>query len=1824
MAEKEQLKKRIQTRNGHRLVVRNSIAKARDAVTALNSNPSVDLQTQLESIRNSLQRKRDIIAALDQEISNLQDQAEIEKDILDRTDFEDELEQTICRIERALKSHTAGKPMQQSLTHAIDKVKLPKLSLMTFNGDPTQWTPFWESFESTIHTNTNLADIDKFKYLQRSLTGEAAQTITGLPLSNENYKTAVELLNKRFGNRQIIVSRHIECLMALPKITKEQDLPGMRQLYDKTESTVRSLTGIGISAESYGTLLTPIIMSKIPPEMRLLVSRKLKDEWDLSGTLKVLGEEISLREKCMYAPIEAANGSSGTQVKTKPRPIAESTTATFMVEHQGTARNTPYGIPFCLFCGNQHYSSSCTVVTNPDARKKILREKKRCFVCLRAGHISRNCRSSSKCFHCKGRHHATICGSKMDGNNQVRSPAASPATQSNASVNAPSSSNVSTLITSDLVNDTSILLQTARAKVHRVDKPDNEAVIRLILDSCSQKSYISARLRDHLQLPTVKTEKVIIKEFGNTTGTLKTCDSVQIAIKSADNLTLFINAFVVETICSPISNQTIDFAKSSYFHLQNLPLADRGDGNDTMEIDILVGADYLWNFMLDHVVRGEQGPVATLTRFGYVLSGPVQVPSHNEHFSNITIAHVLKTDVAIVNRNEDLRNVIHDFWLRESVNKSENDVMAISSENPIQGKIKFNGNGYEVTLPRVQNEVVLADNYTVALSRLNSLHERLQRKPDILQRYDLVIKEQLKAGIVEEVPKSEESLSSPGSVYYSPHREVIKEDRLTTKLRIVYDASSKRSDESSLNECLDPGPNLAPLIYDILLRFRMNKIALIGDLEKAFLSVSINPNQRDLLRFLWYDDISKNEPEITFLRFTRLVFGLTCSPFILNQTIRHHLDQYKEEDHSFVSTVEKSLYVDDFAFSMNSENDCFELYAKLKSCFAEGGFNMRKWATNSPTLAERIRKAEEKTATKSAEIKRPNNSELDISIDNSSFSETISNAICDNNDIKVLGIPWNRNDDTLKYEFSNFIAASESENVTKRTVLSTTAQFFDPVGLLSPIIVPLKVIFQTICQLKVAWDDSIPSDLRDEWMKAVNDIAKVKYIEVPRCVLMDVNVACLTSIELHGFCDASKICYAACVYARIVTAETVEVRLITSKTHVAPQRGETIPRLELRGALLLAELMYKVQEIIKDSVCIDSIVYWSDSQVVLHWIHSNKRQKQLFVSNRVQQIKTLTNKESWRYCPTNQNPSDIASRGIKCSKIVNHRLWWKGPLFLEHDCTQWPEFQITPSQEPNENNPIITTVAINEITPNLGLQEVIMCGKYSNIDKLFRVTALVLRFIDMLKSKRAQTRHFTDIQNENEAFYEKAKLIWHLEAQKTFYKDPSFKETEQKLGTFVDGEGVIRVGGRLQNAPLPYSTKYPVLLPRFHHFTALIISKAHDTVKHNGVNETLTELRSEYWICKGRQTVKRLLSKCVKCKTITGKPYETPKAPPLPSYRVSEELAFTYVAIDFAGPLFIKDIYSQDGSLHKCYIALFSCASTRALHLELVPDLHAPTFIRALKRMINRRGLPTFIISDNGSTFHDKGVQRYSQTLNISWRFNVPTASWWGGFWEICVKLVKRCLKKTLGNAKLTYEELETALIEVEGILNSRPLTYVCEEVTETPLSPSNLVIGRRILDKHYANYRDSVKSDHNSLSRRVRYLETVLSHFRNRFKIEYLPSLREFHKVNSNKRKSVVAVGDIVHLYKDKIPRQHWPMGKVTKLLPGKDGVTRSVEVKTVTPTKESIIVKRPIQKLFPIEVRNNEPIVENAIEKVNVNRDEIEIKMVTDEDVEEHIHLH
>ena len=240
---------------------------------------------------------------------------------------------------------------------------------------------------------------------------------------------------------------------------------------------------------------------------------------------------------------------------------------------------------------------------------------------------------------------------------------------------------------------------------------------------------------------------------------------------------------------------------------------------------------------------------------------------------------------------------------------------------------------------------------------------------------------------------------------------------------------------------------------------------------------------------------------------------------------------------------------------------------------------------------------------------------------------------------------------------------------------------------------------------------------------------------------------------------------------------------------------------------------------------------------------------------------------------------------------------------------------------------------------------------------------------------------------------------------------------------------------------IPYSEKFPILLPRKQHFAKLVIMQSHENVKHNGVRETLTEIRAQFWIIKRRQAVKDVLSKCVTCKKMLGRAYSTTPTPPLPSFRVSDDLAFSKVGVDFAGPLYVKNIYQSKGEMYKCYIALFTCPSARAVHLKLTPDLSPTSFLRVLRRFFGRRGLPTLFTSDNGKTFKDAEVKKFVLNRNIDWKFNVPTASWWGGFFEICVKLVKRCLKKVLGNAKLSYEELES-------VLNSIPLTYVYDELT--------------------------------------------------------------------------------------------------------------------------------------------------------------------------------
>ena len=442
-------------------------------------------------------------------------------------------------------------------------------------------------------------------------------------------------------------------------------------------------------------------------------------------------------------------------------------------------------------------------------------------------------------------------------------------------------------------------------------------------------------------------------------------------------------------------------------------------------------------------------------------------------------------------------------------------------------------------------------------------------------------------------------------------------------------------------------------------------------------------------------------------------------------------------------------------------------------------------------------------------------------------------------------------------------------------------------------------------------------------------------------------------------------------------------------------------------------------------------------------------------------------------------------------------------------------------------------------------------------------------------------------------------MYWIKEEQASLKTQEKFRSWKQQWSLFEDDKRVVRCQGRLENSDLMDSAKHPILLDTNHHFTALVVWSCHNRVMHGGVKETLDELRSNFWFVRGRYFVRKLLFKSTVCRRVEGKPYKLPPPPPLPRCRMEEAPAFTYIGLDYVGPLYVKSAKEED---RKVWICLFTCCVTRAVHFEVVPNLTAEAFLRCFRRYAARRSTPLIVLSDNAyaKTFkaaskeldkimNDPSVIKHFAQERITWSYNLEKAPWWGGFYECLVKSLKRCVKKTIGRAKLSYDELVTVVTEAEMILNCRPISYVSSEDLEEPLTPAHLVIGRRIsaLPVADAPVDDDFEISPNDLSRREKHLTMILDHFWKRWRAEYLLELRNSHsRVRRATGSSLVAVGDLVLVHDESHKRCHWKMGVVEQTLTSRDGQVRGAEVRVQGKGKRTGLLKRPLNLLYPLEI--------------------------------------
>ena len=788
----------------------------------------------------------------------------------------------------------------------------------------------------------------------------------------------------------------------------------------------------------------------------------------------------------------------------------------------------------------------------------------------------------------------------------------------------------------------------------------------ILFDEGAQRSFITQELADQLQLRPINYEHISVSSFGEQVSASKRLGVPSISIETLNKGHIPISVLIVSKLAAPIRN-SVRTHLDKLPYLQGLPLAHPVTSDENFHISILIGADYYWQFIQDTIVRGD-GPTAVESRLGYLLSGPLPTP-----LVCITCSQVLTLPC----NTEEVDN--DNFWQIESTAVKQNSDTEFLQQY-LNNNVTVQPNGtYSLKFPWRTNHPPLPSNYTICARRTRSMANRLAKTPHLLQVYNNIIEEQERREFIERV-----SGNASTSVHYIPHHPVRKES-LTTPIRIVYDCSCKQSpDLPSLNDCRNPGPPFLNDLCAILIRFRLHNIAFSSDIEKAFLHVHLDEADRNFTRFLWLSDpADPNSPFVTF-RFKVVLFGATCSPFMLNAAITYHL---KQNESSTSNNLIRNLYVDNVVSGTHSEEAAVDYFIQSRSILGKANFNLRSWAFNSKQL-KNIAQAH--------------------------------NVLDDTNPVKVLGLWWDTHSDMI-FASPKPDATMSTMLATKREILKWTSSIFDPLGLISPVTITAKLFLQNLWQQNLNWDSQLSEHLSKTWYDIAINITQATTIPFHRqCITM----AASTCLKLHIFTDASPRAYGAVAYLQQDTKSAI----LMSKSRAAPLKKHSLPRLELMAAVLGTRLY----SFIAKSINTDTNVYfWSDSQIVLSWITSKKILKP-FVSNRVHEIRSIST--SWRYCPSADNPADLLTRGITFQQLSSSTQWRFGPtwLSLPSKWPVWPQVEVlltrTDYEEEVETPSVKNLLAGTTEPSSTGIQHLIDITKYSTLNKLLYVTAYICRF----------------------------------------------------------------------------------------------------------------------------------------------------------------------------------------------------------------------------------------------------------------------------------------------------------------------------------------------------------------------------------------------------------------------------------------------------------------------------------------------------------------
>ncbi|XP_013421679.1 uncharacterized protein LOC106181750 isoform X2 [Lingula anatina] len=1617
---------------------------------------------------------------------------------------------------------------------------------MNFNDEPQDYPAWKENFKSIIQ-ELGANDREQLDLLVKFLGPKSSQQARSLRNASANDASLAirriwERLEERYGRPELIDAALKSKVASFPKISGPNEYPRLYELLDilheiefkKEDPAYKDLlcqwdTSTGVN----------LVLHKLPFFLQnKWIDRAAKYKSTHSVPYPPFEDfVVFVREMSSRCNDPSFSFSFPAPAMVKKQP-PKSKVSTFKTE----VANPPLerGRNLCPLHNVGHSLNTCRAFRKKsiDERKKILKENHICYRCCETNmHLFRDCKNEVKCQVCGRTNHATAMHieiTRLQGDSgETPSP------------NEDSITTKCTTLCGEGFSGRSCA-KTILVNVFPAGQPEKSIRVYAVHDDQSNRTLGNSSLFDKLQLASEQRHYTVSSCSG--TSRITTRYATNLIVQSVDKSCEIKVPNIIE--CSVPNERSEIPTPEVTSHFEHLaPLANSIPPLDTTaQIGLLIGRDVLEaHHVQQQIVGPRNSPFAQKLPLGWVVVGEVclgqfhrpdltVVNAYKTHFtrggrptimSPCTSGMIIKDSVA----PED--NIFKTTRLDERVGMSQDDVAFLTvMENSM---VKDADGHLKAPLPFKHPRPTLPNNRPQALRRARllatSLKKNTQKEKDMVEFMGQIIESRA----AEEAPK----LAPETEFWFLPLFGVYH-PRKPNKIRGVFDSSAEY-EGLSLNSVLLSGPNLTNSLLGVLLRFRRNKVAITTDIHQMFYSFRVNEEHRNFLRFFWFRNNDPREDMIEY-RMRVHVFGNTPSPAVATYGLRKAVEDAEDDVRNF---VHRDFYVDDGLASCPTESEAISLVKRTQATLQNNAkIKLHKIASNSPAVMKAFKAEDLDKSLRSIDL----------------FEEELPQQAS-------LGLVWELKDDAFIFKLN-----MPERPPTRRGILSAISSIFDPLGFLTPITTGGRILLREITESGVEWDQPLVEDLKTKWEAWKSSLNLVVDLQFPRMFVH--NSWCEADyLKVHVFADASESAISAVAFAQVVFGQEVQSGFLMGKSKLSPPGGTTIPRLELCAAVLATDLADTVSGFL--DVKPEDFVYHSDSKVVLGYLYNRTKRFYTYVSNRVQAVLKRSKAHQWQYIPSQKNPADCGTRGNYPVKDFTHSLWINGPDLLR--CENIITSQTHDLVNPANDKEIRQEISVAKIAVTYDLQS--KFEKFSTWPSLIRAFSALKRRC----SKRPEYKESPNLKTIEETVKTENLLI-KVSQDACFPNEMSALREGQPLShrssilalsPFLDQEGIMRVGGRLNQAPVAFDEKHPVIIDGKSHFAKLLVAHFHREVFHQGRLITETAIRKRFWITGVKRIISSMIYKCVPCRKLRGRVMNQQMAD-LPKDRLTSGPPFAIVGVDVFGPWSVVARRTRGGMAEsKRWGVLFTCLFTRAVHIELVESMSSDAFINAMRRFVAIRGPVTEFRSDRGTNFvgaledvqaqgifvEGGPVQEYLIKHKIIWRFNPPHASHMGGIWERMIGITRRILDGMFLNRcqKLTHDVLCTLMHEVSAIINSRPIGPISTDPDYPEvITPAMLLTQKTeglpaLTDS--VNLRDIYRSQ-------WKHVQVLANTFWKRWRQSYLQNLQSRSKWQI--KQPDLKEGDIVLLRDINCSRNEWPMGLVVKTFPSKtDKAVRTVEVR-------------------------------------------------------------